>query len=71
MNRLATIIIAIFFLNQCSFNENSRIWKDKEKEIDIKEDDFVIFDIADTHYTTKNLSNQSKIVFSVNMKEKI
>ena len=42
----------------------------KEKEIDIKEDDFVIFDIADTHYTTKNLSNQSKIVFSVNMKEK-
>ena len=34
MNRLATIIIAIFFLNQCSFNENSRIWKDKEKEIE-------------------------------------
>ena len=42
----------------------------KEKEIDTKEDDFVIFNIADTHYTTKNLSNQSKIVFSVNMKEK-
>jgi outer membrane protein assembly factor BamB len=34
VNRLATIIIAIFFLNQCSFNENSRIWKDKEKEIE-------------------------------------
>ncbi len=30
MNRLATIIIALFFLNQCSFNENSRIWKEKE-----------------------------------------
>ena len=41
----------------------------KEKEIDIKENDFVIFDITDTHYTTKNLSNKTKIVFSVNMKE--
>jgi len=30
VNRLATIIIALFFLNQCSFNENSRIWKEKE-----------------------------------------
>ena len=32
MNRLATIIITLFFLNQCSFNENSRIWKEKEIE---------------------------------------
>ena len=32
MNRLAKIIIALFFLNQCSFNENSRIWKAKEIE---------------------------------------
>jgi len=34
VNRLSTIIIALFFLNQCSFNENSRIWKDKEKKIE-------------------------------------
>ena len=40
------------------------------KEIDTNEDDFVLFNITDTHYTTKNLSNQSRIVFSVNMKEK-
>jgi len=32
VNRLAKIIIALFFLNQCSFNENSRIWKAKEIE---------------------------------------
>ena len=32
MNRLAKIIIALIFLNQCSFNENSRIWKAKEIE---------------------------------------
>jgi len=32
VNRLAKIIIALIFLNQCSFNENSRIWKVKEIE---------------------------------------
>ena len=30
MNRLIIILISLFFLNQCSFNENSRIWDDKE-----------------------------------------
>jgi len=39
-----------------------------QKEIDVKEDDFVVFNIDDTHYTTKNLSNQNKIIFGVNMK---
>ena len=32
MNRLIILLIAFFFLNNCSFNENSRIWKDKDKE---------------------------------------
>ena len=39
-----------------------------QKKIDAEEDDFVIFNVDDTHHTTKNLSNQNKIVFSVNMK---
>ncbi|MDC3037472.1 PQQ-binding-like beta-propeller repeat protein [Candidatus Pelagibacter sp.] len=30
MNRLVILLIALFFINNCSFNENSRIWKDKE-----------------------------------------
>ena len=30
MNRLIVILIALIFLNNCSFNENSRIWKEKE-----------------------------------------
>ena len=30
MNRLLILIISLFFLNNCSLNENSRIWKDKE-----------------------------------------
>ena len=32
MNRIIILIIALIFLNQCSLNENSRIWKDKEKK---------------------------------------
>ena len=31
MNRLLILIISLFFLNNCSLNENSRIWNDKEK----------------------------------------
>ena len=34
MNKLIFTFIALFFLNNCSFNENSRIWKDKEKKLD-------------------------------------
>ncbi|MDA9682027.1 PQQ-binding-like beta-propeller repeat protein [Candidatus Pelagibacter sp.] len=33
MNRLIILIISLFLLNNCSLNENSRIWKDKEKNI--------------------------------------
>ena len=31
MNRLVILIISFFLLNNCSLNENSRIWKNKEK----------------------------------------
>ena len=30
MNRLLILIISLFFLNNCSLNENSRIWEDKK-----------------------------------------
>jgi len=33
VNRLLILIISLFFLNNCSLNENSRIWKDKEDKI--------------------------------------
>ena len=36
MNRIIILIIALIFLNQCSFNENSRIWKDKEKKPEVQ-----------------------------------
>ena len=33
MNRLIILLLALIFLNNCSLNENSRIWKDKDKEL--------------------------------------
>ena len=35
MNKLIFTCIALFFLNNCSFNENSRIWEDKDKQLEI------------------------------------
>ena len=34
MNKLIFTFIAFFFLNNCSFNDNSRIWKDKENKLE-------------------------------------
>ena len=43
MNRLLALFITFFFLNNCSFNENSRIWKDKKKDLSEKENVKKIF----------------------------
>ncbi len=34
MNKLIFTLIVLFFLSNCSFNENSRIWKDKENKLE-------------------------------------
>ena len=34
MNRLIILILSLFFLNQCSFNEGLQLWNDKEKELE-------------------------------------
>ena len=34
MTRVIILIISLILLNHCSFNENSRIWKDKEKKLE-------------------------------------
>ena len=34
MNRLAVLILLFFLVNNCSFNENSGIWKDKQKALE-------------------------------------
>ena len=33
MNRLVILLIALIFINNCSLNENSRIWKDKDNQL--------------------------------------
>lgn len=37
MNKLIFTFIVFFFLNNCSLNENSRIWKDKENKLETEE----------------------------------
>ena len=34
MNKIIFIFIGLFFFNNCSLNENSRIWKDKENKLE-------------------------------------
>ena len=34
MNKISILIIVFFFFNNCSFNDNSKIWKDKHKDSD-------------------------------------
>ena len=34
MNKLIFTFIILFFLNNCSLNENSKIWNDKENKIE-------------------------------------
>ena len=43
MNKLISILIALIFLNNCSFNEDSKIWKNKEKNFSQKENNKKIF----------------------------
>ena len=34
MNRLIILLLSLFLLNNCSLNENSKIWKEKEKNLE-------------------------------------
>ena len=36
MNRLIVLLVSLFLLNNCSLNENSKIWKEKEKNLESK-----------------------------------
>ena len=51
MNRLIVLLIVFFFVNNCSFNENSRIWKDKKKD----EGYVYICEICQTPRDVKNI----------------
>ena len=36
MNKLIIFFLSLFLLNNCSLNENSKIWKEKEKSLENK-----------------------------------
>ena len=36
MNKLVIFFLSLFLLNNCSLNENSKIWKEKEKNLENK-----------------------------------
>ena len=58
MNRLLIFIISLFFLNNCSLNENSRIWKNKK----------------DNSINTKNIKkifSEKKIITQLNQELKL
>ena len=73
MNRLVILLIALIFINNCSLNENARIWKDKElstqsklkkvfeeKKIEVQEfNHFLKIDLS--NITTNNKSKGSNL----------
>ena len=44
MNRLIILLLSLFLLNNCSLNENSKIWKEKEKILESKNIEKVFLD---------------------------
>ena len=79
MNRLLIFIISFFFLNNCSLNENSRIWKNKkdnsinpknikkkifsEKKIITQFNQELKLDLANVKINNKVIDNQNNYGF--------
>ena len=78
MNRLLIFIISLFFLNNCSLNENSRIWKNKkdnsinpknikkifsEKKIITQFNQELKLDLANVKINNKVVDNQNNYGF--------
>ena len=55
MNKLIFICIILFLLNNCSFNENSKIWKNKENKLNTNKN------------ITKVLNEEKKAVSEFNL----
>ena len=75
MNKLIIFLIALFFLNQCSLNEESRIWKDKKKNLETQPNIKKVFfkkkkNIVDFNKYLKidlaNIKTNNKIIDSKN-----
>ncbi len=61
-NRLIIILITLVFLNNCSFNENSKIWKDKENKLETENNIKKVF--AEDKKVVSELNQNLKLDFS-------
>ena len=62
MNKLIIILIAFIFLNNCSFNEDSKIWKNKDQ--DLSQDQNIKQIFADEKTTVTELNKALKLDLS-------
>ncbi len=62
MNKLIFILVVLIFLNNCSFNENSRIWKDKENKLETEKNITKVF--ADDQVTVTEFNQDLKLDLS-------
>tara|TARA_B100001094_G_scaffold29298_1_gene24453 strand:- start:386 stop:1684 length:1299 start_codon:yes stop_codon:yes gene_type:complete len=62
VNKLIIIVISLVFLNHCSLNENSRIWKDKDQKIDNPKNVKKIF--SEEKKITIEINQELKLDFS-------
>jgi outer membrane protein assembly factor BamB len=63
VNRIIILIIALTFLNQCSLNENSRIWKDKEKKLEAQKNIKKVF--LEDKKITREFNQELKLDLSI------
>ena len=72
MNKLIFTLVVLFFLNNCSFNENSRIWKDNENKLETDKKITKVF--SEDKVSVKEFNQDLKIDLSsikiVNKKKK-
>ena len=72
MNKLIYTLVVLFFLNNCSFNENSRIWKDNENKLETDKKITKVF--SEDKVSVKEFNQDLKIDLSsikiVNKKKK-
>ncbi len=62
MNKLIFTLIVLFFLNNCSFNENSKIWKNKENKLETDKKITKVF--SDDKESTKEFNQDLKLDLS-------
>lgn len=69
MNKLLFTFIVLFFLNNCSFNENSSLWSEKNQNLEIKNTKNISDDIAEVK---KELNENLKLdLAGIKIKNKI